>query len=239
MTSGYTAIILAGGSGTRAGLPKPKQYMSVGGRTVLELTASAFRDNARISRIIIATNAEYLQATRDIFATSAWEGKRPAVCAGGATRLASATAALALCGNDDGQCVLIHDAARPLVSHRIISDVCAALEESEAVDVAVPATDSMILSDGSAVDAYLERRKVWRVQTPQGFRLPLLREAYAHAIAAGNLNPTDDCSLIRTYFPEKSIALVRGDEDNFKVTYHADLERVAQALRRREESGEE
>lgn len=228
------AIILAGGTGTRAGFSLPKQFVKLAGRTMIERTVDAFQQNPMITGIVIVSNVETLEEMRSVVLQNRWTKLR-AVCSGGMNRFASGNAGLAQC--DSPRCnVLIHDGARPMVSQRIITEVCEALNRYKAVDVAVPSTDSLIISDGNTVSEYLDRNAVWNVQTPQGFCYDTIHTAYTEALRHEDFSATDDCSVVRKYLPETKIALVRGDVNNIKLTYPADKERMEQLIFEKEQT---
>lgn len=139
--------------------------------------------------------------------------------------------------------ILLHDAARPFVSQRIISDVCKALTQHEAVTVAIPATDTMYTvgehSNGSAqtgadvtmgrstgelfVQDIPLRSTLMCAQTPQAFRLDVIARAYALAQQDPNWQSTDDCGVVRRYLPDTPIYIVPGDSANRKITYREDI----------------
>lgn len=227
-TSENIAIILAGGTGSRAGFGIPKQFVMLGGRTMIERTVDAFQQNETITGIIVVTNVETADEMRCVVMRNRWTKLR-GVCNGGMNRFASGNAGLALCAMPDCN-VLLHDAARPMVSQRIITEVCEALNRYRAVDVAIPATDSLMVSDGETVSHYLDRSKIWNVQTPQGFNIDIIRTAYTEALRNEDFSATDDCSVVRKYLPDVEIALVRGDVNNIKLTYPEDKERIERML---------
>jgi len=137
------AVILAGGSGSRTGLDQPKQFVTLGGKTVLEHSVQAFQDNAGIDRIIIVAAARTLERVRQMQRSNHWN-KVTDIIPGGAERYNSTLAAIDAC-RDLPECNLIfHDAARPLVSQRIITDTVKAMETCLAIDVAVPSTDTVV-----------------------------------------------------------------------------------------------
>ena len=123
--------------------------------------------------------------------------------------------------------ILLHDAARPFVSARIIEDVCKALETHKAVTVAIPATDTMYsvseTATGKTVQAIPPRATLMCAQTPQAFRLETIAAAYCHALQAPHLQATDDCGIVRTYLPNTPIYIVQGEAGNRKITYKEDL----------------
>lgn len=222
------AIILAGGTGSRAGFGVPKQFVKLLGRTMIERTVDAFQQNALISGIVVVTNAGTAEEMRRVAMRNRWT-KLLGICNGGMNRFASGNAGLAACATQHCN-VLIHDAARPMVSQRIITQVCEALNRYDAVDVAVRATDSMMVSDGKTVSRYLDRSEIWNVQTPQGFDMQTIRAAYLEALRNNDFSATDDCSVVRKYFPDTEIALVEGDTSNIKLTFPEDKLRIERML---------
>jgi 2-C-methyl-D-erythritol 4-phosphate cytidylyltransferase len=135
--------------------------------------------------------------------------------------------------------VLLHDAARPLVEQRIIADCVAALAIHEAAGVAVPASDTMVIAEDGVMHSMPRRETLWRCQTPQCFRLPVI--ARAHELAAADTDPsafapTDDCGVVLRYLPGVDVHVVRGSERNMKITYPQDLA-IAEALLARDRSG--
>ena len=226
----HIAVILAGGSGRRLGGDCPKQFLQVGGKTVLELSIEAFHRNSRIDEIAVVTRADFIGHVSDIVRRQGYEKVRHVV-AGGSERHFSTLAALELYGGAE-DCLLIHDAVRPLVSQRIINDCIDALDTADAVDVAVAATDTIIAVDDEGRITDIPPRKTLRnVQTPQAFRAATLREAFRLALADSRFVPTDDCSVVFRYLPQCPIKVVEGDTANIKITYKEDLEKVEAALR--------
>ena len=230
------AAVLAGGTGARMGADVPKQLLDVGGKQVLRHTLEAFEAAPQIDLIVVVMAEGYADAVRAM-AADAGVTKLAGVIAGGATRSDSSLAAVAwaqarLAPGEDCR-LLLHDAARMLVSGRIIADVAAALDRHGAVGVAVASTDTVIevRSEGGEtfVAAVPDRASLRRVQTPQGFRLSVIRAAYAAADADPDFRATDDCSVVLRYLPHVPVRVVDGEERNLKVTEPSDLV-VAEAL---------
>lgn len=223
------AVLLAGGTGARTGLDRPKQLVPVGGRTLLEHALRALHDHPQIDEVLVVMVADHLAAAREIAAAYP---KVTAVLPGGATRTASTLAALAHLGDTD--CLLLlHDAARPLLPERVISDCLAALEHHDAVATAVPTADTVLeVGPEGTVSAVPDRPRLRRAQTPQGFRSQVLRRAYAAAAEDPGFVATDDCSVVHRYLPDVPVAVVEGDERTLKVTSALDLVVVAELLRR-------
>jgi 2-C-methyl-D-erythritol 4-phosphate cytidylyltransferase len=122
--------------------------------------------------------------------------------------------------------VLFHDAARPLLDQRVISDCVRALEQCEALGVAIPTADTIVEVTDGLMTAIPDREVLARCQTPQGFRLSVIRRAYELADAdlrSGRFVATDDCGVVLRYLPEIAIRIVPGSDRNIKVTYPADV----------------
>lgn len=209
------AIILAGGAGKRFGADRPKQFLPLAdGRSVLEHAVAAFRACDYIDDVLVVMHPDWLEGAE----CKALNAK---LVAGGRERWESSVNALRTI---TGECnVLIHDAARPFVSERIIKDVCLALEQHEAVSVAVPATDTMYRVENGKLVEIPNRATMMRAQTPQAFRLSLIRQAYEIAIKDPQLQATDDCGIVHKYLPETPIYIVEGEEANRKITFREDL----------------
>jgi 2-C-methyl-D-erythritol 4-phosphate cytidylyltransferase len=126
-------------------------------------------------------------------------------------------------------CVLLHDAARPLVDQRIIADCVAALGAHDAAGVAVPASDTMVITADGVMHSMPRRETLWRCQTPQCFRLPVIARAHELAAADPDFAPTDDCGVVLRYLPDVDVHIVSGSERNLKITYPQDLA-IAEAL---------
>ena len=156
-----------------------------------------------------------------------------AVIEGGRARADSVRAALAAIaagGADGDDCgVLLHDAARPLVDQRIIADCVAALRVHDAAGVAVPASDTMVVTGNGVMQSMPRRETLHRCQTPQCFRLSVISRAHELAAADPGFSPTDDCGVVMRYLPGVPVHIVPGSERNIKVTYPQDLA-VAEAL---------
>lgn len=224
------AIILAGGSGTRMGLGRPKQFLELAGKTILEHSVDAFQDNDRIKGIVVVSNPDFVDEVEGIVKRRqealGWN-KVLDVIPGGRERSDSTVSALRYVnerfGTDADISLLFHDAVRPLVSQRIITDVCQALKTSEAVNVTLPVVDTIIRAEEGVMKDTVDRSLLQRVQTPQGFRLKTITKTYRLALADPHFRATDDCGVVLRYMPEVPITLVRGSERNLKLTYPDDI----------------
>lgn len=224
------AVVLAGGSGERFGPGVPKQLLTLAGQTLLERSVAAFDRAPGVDAILVVMAAGHAEQAEALLAGGGF-GKLTKVIAGGATRVGSTRAAIAELG--DGECdVLFHDAARPLVDQHTIAACVAGLAEYPAVGVAVPSSDTIAVVTDGVMTAMPRRDSLVRLQTPQGFRLSVIRRAHELAAADpafGDLPATDDCGIVLRYLPEIGVHVVPGSERNIKVTYPRDLG-IAEAL---------
>ncbi len=215
------ALIVAAGRGERLGFDRPKALVPLAGRPMLEYSVEALRAVAAVSRIVVALPAGALDA--------APEGVT--AVAGGLQRSHSVRAALAAAGSD-GDPVIVHDAARPLVTAELFAQALAALgraPEADAVIAAAPVTDTVkqVGDDGRTVGATLDRSRLWAVQTPQVFRRAALEAALADGDDALLAQATDDAWLVERR--GGVVQVLPSDVGNLKVTTAHDL-RVAELL---------
>lgn len=221
------AIILAGGYGSRflnQSNKFPKQFYEFCRKEVIAYSLETFNKHPQIDKIIVVSNIEYIKKTEEIIKKYNFE-KVIGVVPGGITRQASVYSAIDFLskeGTFGNPNVLIHDAARLLVSKQVISSNIKALEESKAVSTILPCTDSMILSeDGQTITEPLDRDKIYVVQTPQSFKLDVLRSAHMFAQTLNIYNSTDDASLMKLL--NEPVKLVQGNKANMKLTTEEDL----------------
>ena len=210
------AIIVAAGRGTRAGGEVPKQWQRLAGRRVIDWTVNAFRAAPGVDEIVLVLHEQELHRAREFFGTTA--------VAGGDTRTAPVRAGLAALDGRDVQRVLIHDAARPLVSQRIIADVIDALAHAPGAAPALEVTDALWRGADGVVTGVQDRTGLYRAQTPQGFDLAALRAAYA----AFDGTASDDVEVARAAGLE--VVMVPGEDRNMKLTRAADFARAATRL---------
>jgi 2-C-methyl-D-erythritol 4-phosphate cytidylyltransferase len=227
------AVVLAGGMGQRFGGDRPKQMQVLAGRTLVEHSVAAFEQAPAVDSITIVMPAGLDGPARQQFAAGA-HPKVTRVIEGGTTRTDSTRCAIAALGEDECN-VLFHDAARPLLDQRIIADCVSALATDRAIGVAVPSADTIVEVADGVVTGMPRRDTLARFQTPQGFRLSVIRQAYELAGADPSFTlrqATDDCGVVLRYLPDVPVRLVQGSERNIKITYPGDLE-VAETLLRR------
>jgi 2-C-methyl-D-erythritol 4-phosphate cytidylyltransferase len=229
------AVVLAGGMGQRFGGDRPKQMQVLAGRTLIEHSVAAFEQAPGVDAITIVMPAGLAGPARQQFAAPG-HPKVTGVIEGGTTRTDSTRCAIAALGADECN-VLFHDAARPLLDQRIIADCVSALASDRAIGVAVPSSDTIVEVADGVVTGMPRRDTLARCQTPQGFRLSVIRRAYDLADADSSFahrQATDDCGVVLRYLPDVPVRLVQGSERNIKITYPGDLEVAETLLRRRD-----
>ncbi|WP_211370316.1 IspD/TarI family cytidylyltransferase [Nonomuraea turkmeniaca] len=236
MDSRSVGVLLAGGVGQRVGLATPKQLAEIAGKTIIEHSIAVFEDAPEIDEIVVLMTPGYTDRVREIVEKGGYR-KVTKIVEGGASRTESTWRALQALGTEECD-VLLHDAVRPLVEPRIITDCVRALRTHRAVNVAIPSSDTVFVAvpgpDGEVIGEVLDRSRLRRSQTPQCFKLSVIREAYERAFADpgfGSRPATDDCGVVLRYLPEVPIHLVPGSEHNIKVTHPADLQ-IAELLLR-------
>ena len=222
------ALIPCAGMGARAGCARPKQYQPLAGRMLVEHTLAAFAAVGRVARIVVVT----APADRTLAAA---RGRWEIAPCGGASRAESVFAGLdhlRATGAHEGDWVLVHDAARCLITPALI-DVLIDACRDDAVGglLALPLTDTLKAEREGRSAATLERRGKWLAQTPQMFHLGALRAALATHAADGFDGVTDEASAMEAagFAP----LLVRGSAQNIKVTYPEDLVMAEAILRSR------
>jgi len=216
-------VILAGGVGIRAGLGMPKQLARIAGRPVIEHTIDAVNSSPDIDEIIVMMEPDNLAPIQELLDSGRF-AKLRAVHPGGETRNDTTRLALDKIGHREAK-VLFHDAVRPFIDHRILRDCVAALDTYGAVDTAIPSADTIITIDTES-DVIVDvppRAALRRGQTPQGFLLSVIRDAYQGAIADPEFTATDDCTVVLRYKPDTPIAVVMGSDENMKITQPIDV----------------
>lgn len=214
-------VVLAGGSGTRVGLDIPKQLLKIAGKPILEHAIAAMDSAPEIDEVLVLMHPDFLAEAKEVVSNGAYR-KVSQILPGGETRSDSTRIAINALGPEECN-VLLHDAVRPLVSARIIRETVNALRTYRAVDVAFPSADTVIAVDDGVISEIPPRHRLWRGQTPQGFRLSVIREAYDLAARDPDFQATDDCGVVLKYLPDVPIKVVNGSEDNVKVTHPVDV----------------
>ena len=211
-----SAIIAAGGRGSRFGAGQPKQLLALAGRPILQRSVEAFTRSAAIDQVIVAVPPELI-ARPPAYLIS--DGSRLLLVEGGERRQDSVARAFARI-DSRADVVVIHDAARPLVTDDLIRRTIDAAMQHGAAIAAVPARDTVKRADAHQMIAgTLPRQEIFLAQTPQAFRTDVLRAALAHA--SRDTTATDEAMLAEQ--AGHPVRLVDGDPRNLKITTPDDL----------------
>lgn len=213
-------ILVAAGKGARAGGDIPKQYRKIAGTSVIRRTLDATTSHPEIEQTIIVV------AEGDAFISETIEGlSNIVVVTGGATRTASVRAGLRALESNPPGIVLIHDAARPFVTHDLISDLLATLTDADAAVPVLPIVDAVKSFDTQTLGDDIDRDTLRRVQTPQAFRFNKISEAMSSVVGQ---DFTDDIAVAK--HGGLKIETVPGDSNNIKLTYPADFGTASRML---------
>lgn len=223
------ALVPCAGFGERAGTAGPKQYETLAGRTVVGHTLAALSRVSRLHRVLVV-----LSPSDALFESQAPDFDGWIARSGGATRADTVAAGLRELsdrGANATDWVLVHDAARCLINPEWVDaliDAC--LDDDIGGLLALPVPDTLKRETAGRVSATVDRARMWQAQTPQMFRLGVLHEALVTAARRG-IAVTDEASAIEAM--GHAPRLVRGDLENFKVTFPPDFELAERLLRTR------
>jgi 2-C-methyl-D-erythritol 4-phosphate cytidylyltransferase len=215
------AVVLGGGSGSRFGAARPKQLLTLSGKTLVEHCVAAFSAAPGVDEVLLVMPPAYHDETAKLVGDQV-----SAIISGGETRADSVRNALGHISDRhpaETAGVLMHDAARPLIDQRVIADCVSALETHDAIGTAVPTADTIVVCADGVMSHVPPRETLMRCQTPQCFRLSVLMRAHELAAADPDFVPTDDCGVVLRYLPDMPVHVVQGSERNIKVTYPGDL----------------
>ena len=211
--TGFVAIIVAGGRGARTGLERPKQWETLLGKRVIDWSVDTFLGHPNLLELVIVVD--------DPTIATSFPSKTKVVC-GGETRSASVRAGIEVLSVADGTPVLIHDAARPGLSRTMIDSLVSALSDHDAAAPALPVADALKAQVAGRLST-VPRDGLYRVQTPQAFRLGEIRSALE---ARGSF--VDDLEAVEA--AGARVTLVPGDPRLHKITYAEDFDLVARLL---------
>ena len=218
------AIVLSGGVGSRMGLSIPKQFIEVSGVPVIEYCLKSLIHHPKIDAVIIGVADEWLSFVKECVKRVGT--KKPVYYSKpGEIRQGSIINALKEAnkqGAKQTDIVLIHDAARPLLSEKLITDCLKACEEADAVLPVIPVKDTTYLSrDGKHIDSLLERKTLWNGQAPEAFKFGSYYEANMK-LSEEELNRITGSTEV-SYRVGLKCVLIPGDTNNFKITTPEDL----------------
>jgi 2-C-methyl-D-erythritol 4-phosphate cytidylyltransferase len=224
----FVALIVMAGSGERLGAGVPKAFVPLGGRALWRHAADTMTSIGSCRELVLVAPAERVDEVRSA-------SPRATVVAGGARRQDSVRLGLAAV-RSDAALVAIHDAARPFVAAQHVRATVAEAARTGAAVLVGPIRDTIKRVSGGFVVETLDRSTLRQAQTPQCFRLELVREAHEEAQRRG-WDATDDCALLERL--GHAVAVVLGDAWNFKITETGDLAAAEALLARRSGGGKE
>jgi 2-C-methyl-D-erythritol 4-phosphate cytidylyltransferase/2-C-methyl-D-erythritol 2,4-cyclodiphosphate synthase len=218
------AVVVAAGTGSRAGGEKPKQYQVIGGRPVVWWALKSFCDHPSVTHIqpVIGTGQS------DLFASATEDLLIDPPVIGGETRQESCRRGLEAIARHNVTHVLIHDAARPFVSTDLISRVITGLQTHQSAIPGLAIADTVKKAPNGTIERTIDRTGLWTVQTPQGFAFEAIRAAHEKAVEAGQSSLTDDAAVAE--LAGLQVAIIPGDARNRKMTTAADLAEADRAL---------
>jgi 2-C-methyl-D-erythritol 4-phosphate cytidylyltransferase len=214
------AIIPAAGRGSRLGAGSPKQFLPLAGQPILARTLAVFEAVSAVDHVVVVVPPGDEGRCRGMMVEPYGFTKIRAIVPGGGSRQESVARGLDAIGLD-ASIVLVHDAARPLVTGDLVQRVIKAAAGSGAAVAALPVVDTLKRATGrDGAVMTVDREGLWTAQTPQAFRVAVFRDAVSRAVADGFVG-TDDASLVeRLGLP---VTLVDGEPFNFKITRAEDV----------------
>ncbi len=213
----FAGVVVAAGSGSRAG--GDKQWRALGGKAVVRWSVEALLRSGASAVIVVVARDSLERAQNALRGLDGW-----IAVAGGAERADSVRAGLDALDLPETTPVLVHDAARPLLSEAVIRRLLGALPGADGAIAALPVSDTVKRGEGS-IEATVDRSRLWRAQTPQAFPLGRLRSAYAAWPASEA--PTDEAAVVER--DGGVVRLIEGDPRLMKLTYPEDFA-MAEAL---------
>ena len=228
------ALILAGGSGTRLGADIPKQYIEVYGRCVISYCIERLSCHEKIDRIQIVAQAQWHEKIKECPEAYDKNGKSRGFSVPGRNRQLSIYNGLSDMKEyvDNLDVVLVHDAARPLLSERMITNCLEAIRGYDGVVPVLPMKDTVYQSaDGKKISALVKRSEIFSGQAPEAFRFGVYYEANRRLLPDTIL--TINGSTEPAVMAGLDMIMIAGDEDNFKITTKEDLERFRELIKRR------
>jgi 2-C-methyl-D-erythritol 4-phosphate cytidylyltransferase len=219
------AVIPAGGKGTRSGFNIPKQYLKIKGKELITYTLEVLQKNRSVDEIIISADPFYFKLLNKIKKKYSFS-KLSGIVKAGKERQDSVYNGLNSLSASSGDLILVHDAVRPLLPAKILSDaIKTAIEKGNTV-VCLKAKDTLIRGS-DLVGKYLDRDEVCYVQTPQIFEYSLLKKAMDKAFK-DKFRGTDESMLVRRL--NEKINIVEGSVFNFKVTSQEDIKLLSKLI---------
>ena len=222
-------VIVAGGVGSRMGANMPKQFLDLNGKPIIMHTLQAFLESKELEEVYMGVHPEWVEYMKDLVKKHIGTGEQNRVhlVVGGAERNDTIMNVIAQIekdhGSDELHYIITQDGVRPFVSQRLIKEHVETVVQYDAVNTAIPAVDTIMVSkDGLVIDEIPERKYLYQVQTPQSFRMDLLKNLYLDLTEDEKKILTDACKICTVR--NVPVRIVMGEVTNMKITTAADFE---------------
>ena len=217
-----TAIVLAGGNGSRMKSDIPKQYINIEDKPIIYYSLMAMEASAYIDRIILVTRVEDLDYCKEEIVDKYRFTKVTDIVAGGSERYLSVYNGLVYAKNSDY--VWIHDGARPCVDEDMLARLSVTVQEFGTAVAGVLSKDTIkIVNSNGIVESTPDRSRLWQVQTPQVFKTSELVQAYDRLMSAHNIGNITDDAMVMEHFGDLPVHMAEGNYCNIKVTTPEDI----------------
>ena len=227
-------VIVAGGVGSRMGADMPKQFLKLADRPIIMYTLGAFLKCSEPEHMYMGIHPEWVEYMAELVREYVPEGEQHRVhlIPGGAERNETIMNVIQQIekdfGNEETHYIITQDGVRPFVTQRLIKEHVSAVVQYDAVDTAIPAVDTIIFSeDGIFIDNIPERKYLYQSQTPQSFRMDLLKQLYLGLTPGEKSILTDACKICTVR--QVPVHIVAGEVSNMKITTAADY-KIAQIM---------
>ncbi|OAA31780.1 hypothetical protein AT15_02840 [Kosmotoga arenicorallina S304] len=214
------ALIVAGGEGKRFGSPLPKQFVKLNGKEIFIRSVELFYQSSLIDCVVLVMHPDWVARALSILKN--YGLKRVEVVAGGESRQQSVHKGLNALSRYKPHKVMIHDAARPLFNANQIEEILSYVKPGKGAVIAEKITDTIYQAEDGILLKVLDRRKLWKAQTPQCFIFEEILRAHEKALSDHFLDATDDATLYMKYGGE--VTLLSSRSPNFKITAQTDLQ---------------
>lgn len=225
-------VILAGGTGSRMGIDKPKQFLNLGGKPIIIHTVEKFLLSEKIDEIYIGVHPDWMDYMHDLLDRYVTIKKNVNLVAGGKNRNETIFNVVKKIeidyGESDNHVIVTHDAVRPFVTLRIINENIEMAKIYGACDTVVCATDTIVVSEnGEYITDIPQRKKMFQGQTPQTFKMSLIKKLYYDLSENEKSILTDACKIC--VVRDVKVKMVQGEVSNLKITTIEDL-KIAEAM---------
>ncbi len=233
------AAIVAGGTGSRMGADRPKQFLELAGTPVIIHTIGRFMHHAEVDMVYVGVHAEWADELERMCLDAGFDMKKISILTGGVTRDDTVRRMIDRITQEyeisDSDIILTHDGVRPFVSDTEISESIKAMQTCDGATLCLPSTDTLLYSEnGRSIDSVADRSKLFRALTPQTFLLSSLISAYK-SLTAEQLEKVTDTASVFT-LAGKPVSLIIGSASNIKLTTPEDM-RLAEMMIKEKDDG--